>query len=260
MKERRIGVQLDSLQAPFKKALLMAAKMGANAVEINARGEMKPSELTATGARHVRKMLDDLNLRVSAVSFRTLRGYEIAENLENRVEGTKAAMRMAWDLGANVVINAIGHVPEPLEGPSWDLLRQAIADLGAFGQKVGAMLCADTGPEDQDQLAKLLDQVPEGSLGINFNPGALILHGNDPSQFAQVLGSSIWHVHATDATRDRARGRGIETPLGRGSAEFPELLGILERHSYRGYFTVSRPPSANVIAELESAMQFLNNL
>ena len=53
------------------------------------------------------------------------------------------------------------------------------------------------------------------------------------------------HVHATDGTRDLAHGRGIEVQLGRGLAEFPELLGILEEHQYRGLLNNERRHGEN---------------
>ena len=70
MLEIKLGIELASLRLPFKKALLTARELGAVAVEIDARGELRPQDLSHTGVRQVRKMLDDLNLRVSCLSFR----------------------------------------------------------------------------------------------------------------------------------------------------------------------------------------------
>ena len=45
----RIGIELASLHLPFKKALHTAAELGADAVEIDARGEFRPQQLARTG-------------------------------------------------------------------------------------------------------------------------------------------------------------------------------------------------------------------
>ena len=74
MLQIKLGIELASLRLPLKKGLLTARELGAEAVEIDARHELRPEDLSRTGVRQVRKMLDDLNLRVSAVSFRTRRG------------------------------------------------------------------------------------------------------------------------------------------------------------------------------------------
>ena len=60
--------------------------------------------------------------------------------------------------------------------------------------------------------------------------------------------------------RDRAQGRGIETQLGRGAADFPEILGILEEHEYRGFFTIERKHASDPVLEVGQAIQYLRNL
>ena len=78
MHQLKIGIQLKSLRQPFKKALHTAARLGARAVEIDARDELRPQELSQTGLRQLRNMLEDLNLTVSAVGFPTRRRLERA--------------------------------------------------------------------------------------------------------------------------------------------------------------------------------------
>jgi sugar phosphate isomerase/epimerase len=256
----KIGIQLASLGLHFQQALLMARRMGAEAVEIDARHELKPGEISHTGVRQVRKMLDDLNLRVSCVSFRTRRGYHVADDLERRLEATRGAMRLAYDLGTNSVVNHIGHIPTDDDSTATSTLLAALLDLGRYGQKVGAVLAAETATESGADLAKLLAKLPAGSIGVDLNPAQLILHGHSPAEAVRALGPHIVHVHATDGTRDLAQNRGVEVALGRGSAEFPELLAILEEHQYRGYITIERRGADQPAAEIAQAVEFLRNL
>ncbi len=256
----KIGVQLTSLQQPIKKALHTAGDLGADAVEIDARAQMRPGNLTQSGVRQLRKMLVDRNLTVCAIGFRTRRGYNVADGLDRRVEATKDAMRMAYELGANVVVNQVGRVPADQSGPDWDLLVQVLSDLGKFGQHVGAVLAAETGSEDAAALAALVEALPPGCLGINLDPANLIVNGFSASEAVRLLGPYTLHVHANDGVRDLARGRGVQTPLGRGSADFPELIGTLEESEYRGYFTVERELSSNPIGEVGQAIEYLRNL
>lgn len=261
MPQIKIGIQLTSLRQPFKKALHTAARLGARAVEIDARGEIRPEQVSQTGIRQIRKMLEDLDLRVCAVGFRTRRGYNVAEDLDARVAATKRAMKLAYDLGAGLVINQVGRIPSPDDKESWNMLLGALSDLGRHGQHVGALLAAETGSEDSADLARLLEAVmPEGSIGVNFDPGNLIINGFSPREAITNLGSRVLHVHAKDAVRDLAQGRGVEVPLGRGSADFPELVGALEEFEYRGYFTVERENARDPVGEIGLAVQFLQNL
>jgi len=256
----RVGIQLANLRVPFKKALLTAARLGADAVEIDARFQLKPSEFTRTGIRQIRKTLDDHNLRVCAIGFPTRRGYDNLDGLDQRVQATKEAMQFAYDLGSAVVVNQIGRVPAAQDGPAWQTLIEVLTDLGAYGQRVGAFLAAETGTEDGTDLVRLINALPPCSLPISFDPGNLIINGFSAHDGIATLGQHVVHVHAKDAVRDLAQGRGLETPLGRGSVDFPELIGALEEHNYRGYFTVERQHAEDPVTEIGQAIQYLRNL
>lgn len=256
----KIGIQLASLRLPLRKGLIAAARLGANAVEIDARGELRPHDLTGTALRELRRMLEDHNLRVSAVGFQTRRGYDVPDEIERRVTATKAAMQMAANLRAPVVVNQIGPVPEASEGPQWNLLVQTLTDLSMYGHHVGARLAAQTGTESGADLARLIAALPEQGIGVDLDPGNLIINGFSPPEAIESLATDILHVHARDAARDLARGRGLEVALGRGTADFAALLGALEERQYRGYFTIARDDSENPEFELGEAVKYLRNL
>ena len=259
MLQIRVGVQLASLRLPLKQGLLTVARMGAEGVEIDGRNELKAGELSRTGVRQVRKMLEDLNLRVGAVTYRTRRGYDVADDLDRRVSATQEALKLAYELGSNVVVNHIGRVPEK-GTPAWSTMVEALTDIGRYSQRVGATLAAETGTEGGAELAGLIAALPPGSLGVDFHPANLIIHGHSPAETAAALAEHVVHVHATDATRDLAHGRGIEVQLGRGLAEFPEILGLLEEHQYRGFITIERRQSENAVAEITDAVKYLKSL
>ena len=146
----KIAVQLNSLRMPLRRGLQAAAKLGVAAVELEARGEIRPQELTDTGLRQIRKMLEDANLRVAAVGYHTRRGYNVEEELDRRVAGTKAAMKFAYDVGAAVVVNQIGRVPAESSGREWQLLVEVLHDLlgaarAACGKAPGIACILGTG-------------------------------------------------------------------------------------------------------------------
>jgi sugar phosphate isomerase/epimerase len=256
----RIGIQLASLRLPFKQAIANASELGADAVEIDARSEIDPKELSATGIRQIRKLLSDRNLRVGALSFRTRHGYNVAEGLEQRVDATKKVMTLAFKLGASVVVNHVGRVSPKPDASEWGMLVDTLTDLGRHGQYVGAMLAATTGSESGEDLGRLIQSLPAGSLGVDFDPGGLIVNGFSPRESLIALGSHVLHVHARDGVRDLAQGRGLETPLGQGTADFPELAGILAEHGYQGYWTVARETAQNPMAEIAQAIRFLRGI
>ena len=109
--------------------------------------EIYHSQLSDTGLRQLRKMLDDLNLRVASLRFQTRRGYDNPDDLDRRVEATKEVMRLAYRMGASVVVNQIGRVPDSKEDSKWEFVASVLNDLGQYGARVGAFLAAETGTE-----------------------------------------------------------------------------------------------------------------
>lgn len=263
MPELRLSIRLDSFdisgnKIPLKQSLLAAARLGARGVEIDARNGIRPQEVTDTAARQIRKIMDDLNLRVSSVRFSTRRGYDIAADLDRRIDATKQAMRLAYALGASHVINQIGHVPSDSESAAWQQLRSALEDLGRYGAHVGAFLAAETGTEGGDSLSQLLDSLQNAFVSVAFNPGQLILGGFPVLESLQALGSKVGLLIAQDGVQDLSRGRGIDVPIGQGTADFPEILGSLEDWQFRGWVVVGRAHCG--AEEVKAGMNYLSNL
>ena len=260
MPSLKIGIQIASLGLPLKQAVPLVAQWGVQAIELDARRGFTPAEASQTALRQLRKMLADHRLRVSAVSYMTRRGYDNTEDLERRIDSTKWAMKLAGALGSPVVVNRVGEIPDKPEGPGWNQLLQVLHDLGRHGQHVGAFLAAETSADEPATVRRLLDALPTGSLGVDLNPGNLLVHGHTPLDAVQTLGQHILHVHVTDGVRDRARGRGQLVPVGRGMADWPALLGALEEQDYRGDFTIERRDSEDPAYELQAAVKYLRSL
>jgi len=256
----KIGIQTRSLRQPLRKALVTASRLGAHGVEIDARTELRPSDVSRTALREIHKLLDDLNVRVSAVAFPTRRGYDSPDDLERRVLATHEAMRFAADLRADVVINRIGHVAEKPDDPAFQRLIEALTAIGACGERTGVRFAAQTADVSPDDLARVVQALPEMALGIDLHPTGLIMAGHSPGEAVELLGPHVVHVHACDAVREPASRRATEVELGRGSADFPELLGRLTEFDYRGWVTIERRDSPNPLSDIENAVAYLQNL
>jgi sugar phosphate isomerase/epimerase len=255
-----VGVQISSLKLPLKHALPCVAALGVSGVEIDARGEIRPREISQSGLRQVRKWLDDYRLKVCSVRFQTRRGYDVEDELQLRIEATKEAMSFARSLGCHLVINQVGRIVPADRDAAWNRLVQALTDLGHYGQHVGAWLAMETGSESGPDMAQLIESVPPGSVMVNLDPGNLIVNGFSPLEAVSALGAHIGQLHAHDGVRDLARGRGLEVPLGRGTADIPALLAALEDLGFRGYVTVGSVSSKNPLDEIALAVQYLKNL
>ncbi|MEM9587833.1 MAG: sugar phosphate isomerase/epimerase family protein [Planctomycetota bacterium] len=254
----------------LQRALMAAARLGVDGIELCARTMIRPKEMSATGLRQLRKMLDDLNLRVAAVRFQTRRGYDNPQDLQQRVDATKDAMRLAYQVGASVVINQIGPVPPKQDGEDGksdysekgQAFRSVVSDLGRHGAREGAFLAAETGTESGSDLAAFLDFGEDGHVAVALNPGNLIVNRHSVVDATEALKRRVEVVCACDGVLDLAAGRGLTVPLGQGTADFPQLIGSLEDVPYRGYYTVGRSGMSieTSIAELADAASYLRSL
>ncbi|MCO8125471.1 sugar phosphate isomerase/epimerase [Stieleria sp. TO1_6] len=258
MAELKLALRLDSLGLSLKRSLDVAAQMGVHLVELNGRGEIHPKTLTATGLRHLKKLLDERNLRVASLRFQTRRGYDNPNDLQRRVEATKSAMDLAYKLGTSTVINGIGYLPEDQQDPRYLSLQAVLSDLGRYGARVGAFLAAETGAESGESLAELLALDEDGFVAVALNPGQLIVNRHDVGAAVKALRERIQVVCATDGVLDLAAGRGINVPIGEGTADFPQIFATLEDVAYRGPCIVGRRDSS--LQELQQGIEYLGNL
>ncbi|MFG0264407.1 MAG: sugar phosphate isomerase/epimerase family protein [Rhodopirellula sp. JB055] len=119
MAELKLAVRMDAIPgagasaAALRKSLTIAASMGVRNVELCGRSHVPVSELSDTGVRTLRKILDDLNLRIASIRFQTRFGYDVTDHLDQRVDATKSALKTAYRLGAPLIVNQIGTVPPP---------------------------------------------------------------------------------------------------------------------------------------------------
>jgi len=258
-----LSVAAADLAGDLRLALRRARELGFRGVELDARSGLAPEQVTQTGLRQIRKWLDDEGLAVAAVSFRTRGGYADAARLEGRIAATKGAMSLAHALGARIVTNHIGDVPPPPADadappdPRWRLLVDVLADLGAWGQRAGATLCAATGDVGPDDMLRLLAALPEGAMSCDVDPGALVVHGHDPVAAVGMLAGHVGHVRATDAVAGAFAGRGRAVILGTGQVDWPGVFGTLEERDYRGWVCLEPVDRVGSGTELAAALGFL---
>jgi sugar phosphate isomerase/epimerase len=253
----KIGIQSRSLRQPIRHALTTAARLGAAGVEIDARSELRPADVSQTGLREFHKLLDDHGLRISAVAFPTRRGYDVPDDLERRVLATQEAMRFAAALRTDVLIVRVGRVPGDSDSASLGRLVEALTALGTFGDRIGVRLGLQTADVSPQDLTKLIELLPEHAVGVDLHPSGLIVGGHSPREAVEMFGRHILHVHACDAVRDVATRQAVEVELGRGAADFPEILGRLAEFDYRGWVTIERRETSDPISEIENAVEYL---
>jgi sugar phosphate isomerase/epimerase len=268
----KVGIRLESLGLPLRKALDEAARMGARGVQFDAVGDLSPLRLSDSGRREVRHLLRARNLELTALHCPLDGGLDEPINLQPRLDYLREVMTLAFDLGPRIVVAAVGQVPEPTprtgegtgegkgEEPRATIHRDALDTLARHGDRVGTVLALDTGLESGETLAAYLASFDSGSLGANLSPGNLLLHGFNPSAAARALSGRIAHLHARDGRRSSTSRAARETALGAGDIDWLSYLELLEEIEYRGWLVVVRDEGDRRAADVEAGVKFLRRL
>src|SRR5262249_25531577 len=147
MNKLKIGICLESLGLPLRRALSEAERIGVTGVQIDSAGELAPAKQSQTGRREFRNLLRAPNLGLSAVACPLLRGLDHPENLEQRLDHVKAVMSLSFDLGPRIVVIQAGRVPEKEDELRGRLLTESLRALAAHGDRTGSTLALETGLE-----------------------------------------------------------------------------------------------------------------
>ena len=264
MEPSRLSVPVLSLSRNLKQSFALARELGVSGVEIDGRRGIHAEEVSQTGLRQIRKWLDDEGLTVSAISFPTRRGYADVERIEARISATKSALDMANSLGARVVITHLGNIAVPQKDEPvdmrWSTLIEVLTDIGAYGLRVGATLCAEVGRASPTEVLQLIEVLPEGSIQVDIVTGALLVFQHDPVHAIEQLSTHVGFVHMTDAVAGAYAGRGNPAPLGTGDLDLLRVLGSLEECGYHGWLGLEHAHASDAMSDVIAAATLLRSL
>jgi sugar phosphate isomerase/epimerase len=258
MKRLPLSLATRCLGRPFKSALLLAAQLGANGVQLDARSELKPDELSATGRRELLHRLEELGISTASLDFPVRRGLLDAERLDARITALKHAMDFAALLRCRVVTVRLGRLPGEKE-PLLNVPLAVLSELAGHGNHVGVTLALSPGGESPGAVLELVRQVSTGPLGISFDPVSAIAAGREPIDTLSEWGTHLAHVLVRDATR-QGEDAVTEVPVGRGEVAWQELLAVTHDLDYRGWYCVERTQGDDPAGDAGRAIQYIRSL
>jgi sugar phosphate isomerase/epimerase len=242
---------------PLRRGLQEIERLNVTGVQVDAVGDLSPKKLSQTGRREFRHVLRGHNLELTALGCPLRHGLDTAAGQEARIEHIRQVMSLSFDLGPRLVIVQAGRIPEDSNDPRARLLTEALLALGQHGDRTGTILALQTGLESGQVLRRFLDRSDTGGLGVNLDPGNLVLGGYDPYESARALQGRVVHGYADDARPAGSNRPGRLVPLGHGDLEWMHYLSILEEIDYRGWLVIAQETSANPQRDVAASVQFL---
>ncbi len=260
MRKLKVGVMIESFRLGVKAGIRKAAEIGADGFQIYViKDEMAPWNLSKTGRREFRKLVDGLGLTVSALCGDLGHGgYTDPNGLDEKIDKTRQILDLSADLAVPIVTTHIGVIPDDPTSPVWNTMKQALSELGAYAEKVGSCFATETGPEAPVVMRKFVNDVGSPALRINYDPANLVMRGFDYLGGVGELSDLIVHTHAKDAVRN-PDGTRREVALGDGHVKWPEYIAALESVGYDGFYTIEREVGDDPVADIVKALQFLRS-
>jgi sugar phosphate isomerase/epimerase len=255
----RLAVATRCFGQELRPALLSASRLGAVGVQLDARNEVKPSEMSGTGRRQFAHFLAEIGLQLASLDFPLRRPLWDAEHLDARMEAIKQLMEFTYEFKARVVTVRLGGLPGESDGLGQGILKDVLADLARHGNHVGVTVAVGTGRESTARVVEILKSVTAGRIGVNFDPAAIVMGGASPSEAFQLLKEFVAHVLVRDGIRD-ADGGGSEVPVGRGEVPWDELLFFLQESEYEGWLTVDRTQGQDLAGDAGRALKYLESI
>lgn len=250
---------MESLSLPTRAAIDAVAGTSAGGVVFDAVGDLSPESLSHTGRRQLSHMLRTRGLSVAGVGVGLARGFDIEEQLENRIARTLAAMRLAQELGAGFAFNHVGPIP-----PADSSIRRAVfvdvlRRIANEANRVGADFAIHLSQDSPQAVAELLATTADFGLSVLYDPANAMARGWNAYDGLVAVGKRLAAVFCKDVVRTGASVTGFEeATIGDGEIDWQRLCGLAAGQNFRGPMIVARERGQSRLADIRTGIDRLS--
>jgi len=276
-----IGAMVNSFKLPLREAIVKAAEIGAQGLQMHATfGEMSPENCVGEKRKELLDFVKSNGLVFSALCGDFGKGFANPALNPALIEQSKRIVDMALDLETNIVTTHIGVVPTDKNHDRYKIMQEACFELAKYADEMGARFAVETGPETSLVLREFLDSLDSTGVSVNMDPANLVMvTGDDPVQAVYNLKDYIVHTHAKDGimlrpsypekvytgTPETYRDEDgnpnfLEVPLGQGKVDFESWISALIGIGYSGFLTIEREVGEDPESDVRMAVDFLRKI
>ncbi len=276
----KIGAITDSFRTDTKSAILKAAQIGAEGIQMYAtKGENAPENLKGAKRRELLDFVKSNGLVFSAICGDLGQGFGNKEKNPALIEKSKRILDLAKELECDIVTTHIGVVPSDSSHDRYKIMQEACFELSRYADELNSHFAIETGPEPAKTLKGFLDSLNSHGVAVNLDPANLaMVVGDDAVEAVHTLGDYIVHTHAKDGIMLSPCNPEIvygviehetfaeqapsfeEVPLGEGSVDFPNYIKALREVGYDGFLTIERECGEDPAKDIKNAVDFLKKL
>ena len=257
MIRQRLGVVLESLRLNIKEGIKTASALGFKGIQINAtQNELSPEDLSQTGRRELKRILDISKLHLCALSGELGAGFINENQFDFLIKRTKQIINLALDLQTTIITIQIGKIPTETGSAHWNTVSSVLNEIGMHAENYGCRLAARASFDSFSTVKEYLTSLQTQGIRLIYDPATFMLNNLDPIKGLYELHEYIEHTSLWD-TRQTGEGRNIEVPIGEGVTPVEEFVSTLESIGYYGFYVINSKGTPQPIESIKKGREFL---
>jgi protein FrlC len=229
------------------------AELGYMGIDLNGNRPLcDPRDLTAEDRKNVKKMLEENELQLAAITpfcgnYHWCLSTLIKPVREDSVKHVKECIDLAHEWGAKIVESVTGppmFVEDDMR-QAWNRTKESLKQITDHAAKKGITIALEfrISVADRttyivhklDDALLMIEDVGAENLGvlIDVNHAALDLYMNIGEQIEKA-GDKLVHMHISDSPLGVHR----HLPIGEGKVQWPLVFKILKKIGYQGWITL----------------------
>jgi len=193
-------------------------------------------------------------------SIRRTGGIRMDEHWEANLAAAKANAEIAHQYGLEMVTFHAGFIPESPKDRERTKIVERIIEIAECFAEHDITIALETGQETADTLRSVMDDIDHPMIGVNFDPGNMILYGTgDPVQAVKDLALFIDQIHIKDATPPASPGVwGKEVVIGQGAVNWQDFFAALLEEEVECDMMIEREAGSSRVADIRAGAAYLS--
>jgi L-ribulose-5-phosphate 3-epimerase len=277
----KIGTLADWFKVGVLDGIRTSKQVNAQGVQLYAWDKLHPDNITDEFIQEVKQVALENNQEIVALCGELGgHGFEIKEDNKAKVDYLNGVTDIAIELGCKIVTTHIGRIPDDKSSERYQNMLEACQKVAKYAASKNVVVAIETGPEKIKNLVEFIKKCETPGIGINYDPGNLVMVTKEDEVEGIYTGKDyIVHTHAKDGICKEYLGPEkvyeifatggiealnkitdyfVETPLGQGEVKWDAYLKALKDIGYEGFLTIEREVGDNAKADVELAVDFLN--
>lgn len=175
--------------------------------------------------------------------------YSVLNGVDKQIEISKRHLDIAAKLDAKIFRVFGGWINEKqATDKTYDQISACLAEVGAYAGKYGIIVAMENHggvTRTGEQVARIMNKVPSGNVGVNYDPANFQFHGEDAYTALMKIKDRVVFTHLKNCKM--LDGKMHYCRLAEGNVDYASIYTELKRF-YAGYWSLEYEEASDVEA------------